>query len=131
MNDQENGTDVTVDENVPEHDREADVVVEEPVIEGRDYRVEGNDVGGYLGVSPEYMTYANETEKPLLTDQEKWDYTNQLDHLEGNADEEVESEKSDETEETGEPIDPEVEDQQVGEDSEKQAPVSVSPVIVS
>lgn len=131
MNDQENGTDVTVDENVPEHDREADVVVEEPVIEGRDYRVEGNDVGGYLGVSPEYMTYANDTEKPLLTDQEKWDYTNQLDHLEGNADEEVESEKSDETEETGEPIDPEVEDQQVGEDSEKQAPVSVSPVIVS
>jgi len=29
------------------------------------YKVEGNDTSGYLGVSSEYMTYANETEKPL------------------------------------------------------------------
>ena len=34
---------------------------------GRDFRVEGNDVDGYVGVSPEYRTYANETEKPYTT----------------------------------------------------------------
>lgn len=51
---------------------------------GRDYRVEGNDVRDYVGVDPEYMTYANETEKPHLTHQERYDYTNQYEHLEGN-----------------------------------------------
>ena len=88
MTDQENFNPDKVDEDIPEHDREADVIVDETVVDGRDYRVEGNDISGYLGVSLEYMTYANETEKPILTDQEKWDYTNQLDHLEGNIDEE-------------------------------------------
>jgi hypothetical protein len=34
---------------------------------GRDFRVEGNDVDGYIGVSPEYRTYANPTDKPYLT----------------------------------------------------------------
>lgn len=34
------------------------------------YAVEGNDLSGYVGVSPEYATYANETEKPSLTDEE-------------------------------------------------------------
>lgn len=29
------------------------------------FAVEGNDTSGYVGVSPEYMTYANETEAPL------------------------------------------------------------------
>lgn len=29
------------------------------------YAVEGNDTSAYVGVSPEYMTYANDTEKPL------------------------------------------------------------------
>lgn len=29
------------------------------------YAVEGNDTSGYIGVSPEYATYANETEAPL------------------------------------------------------------------
>lgn len=29
------------------------------------YAVEDNDTSAYIGVSPEYMTYANETEKPL------------------------------------------------------------------
>lgn len=68
-----------------------EVVVPDHVVEGgRDYRVEGNDVSGYLGVDVEYQTYANETEKPILTDTEKWDYTDQLDHLEGNMDEEKE-----------------------------------------
>lgn len=55
---------------------------------GRDYRVEGNDTSGYIGVDPEYMTYANETEKPHLTDEERYDYTDQFSHLEGNMDEE-------------------------------------------
>lgn len=35
---------------------------------GRDVAVEGNDTSDYVGVSPEYMTYANETEKPLRAD---------------------------------------------------------------
>ncbi len=33
--------------------------------EGRDFRVEGNDVSQYVGTSPEYATYANDTEAPL------------------------------------------------------------------
>lgn len=33
--------------------------------EGRDFRVEGNEVEQYIGTSPEYATYANETEAPL------------------------------------------------------------------
>lgn len=37
---------------------------------GRDFRVEGNVVDGYIGVDAEYRTYANETEKPLLSDED-------------------------------------------------------------
>lgn len=70
---------------------------EEVAVTGRDYRLEGNDVSGYIGVDVEYQNYANETEKPLLTDLEKWTYTNQLDHLEGNMDEEKTDETADET----------------------------------
>jgi hypothetical protein len=33
------------------------------------YAVEDNDTSGYRGVSPEYMTYANETEKPHTPDE--------------------------------------------------------------
>jgi hypothetical protein len=33
------------------------------------YAVEGNDTSGYRGVSQEYMTYANETEKPHTPDE--------------------------------------------------------------
>lgn len=63
---------------------------------GRDYRVldddgKPQDVSGYIGVDPEYMTYADETQKPFLTDQERFTYTNQYDHLVGNADEEVDN----------------------------------------
>lgn len=36
-----------------------------PDDEGRSFEVEGNDLSGYRGTSQEYMTYANETEKPL------------------------------------------------------------------
>lgn len=33
--------------------------------EGRSFAVEGNDTSKYVGVSPEYKTYANDTEAPL------------------------------------------------------------------
>lgn len=38
--------------------------------EGRDFRVEGNDTSSYIGTSPEYQTYANETEAPLESDED-------------------------------------------------------------
>lgn len=31
----------------------------------KNYAVKGNDLSGFRGVSPEYMTYASETEKPV------------------------------------------------------------------
>ena len=37
-----------------------------PEVKGREFAVEGNELEGYAGTSPEYMTYANETEKPLM-----------------------------------------------------------------
>lgn len=87
---QENG-DVdgsTNDETQALNDQRAEYVPVDP--DARDYRVEGNDVRDYIGVDPEYMTYANETEAPGLTDKERFLYTEQYDHLEGNADEESE-----------------------------------------
>lgn len=36
------------------------------------YAVEGNDVSGYVGVDPMYMTYANEGEKPYAADGGVW-----------------------------------------------------------
>lgn len=33
-------------------------------VAGQSYAVEGNKLDGYIGTSPEYMTYANDTEKP-------------------------------------------------------------------
>lgn len=38
--------------------------------EARNFAVEGNELSGYIGVSPEYMTYADETHKPYSTDEE-------------------------------------------------------------
>ncbi len=35
----------------------------------RSFAVEGNDVSNYVGVSPEYQTYASETEAPLPADE--------------------------------------------------------------
>ncbi len=96
--------DVVVDEDSSEGNSEEVVVVEEAEVDGRDYRVEGNDTSGYVGVSPEYMTYANPTEKPILTDVEKWDL-GLLDELEGNMDEDEkkdEEKTDDEVEETDE-----------------------------
>ncbi len=37
---------------------------------GRDFRVEGNDVSGYVGVDSEYRTYANESDRPYITDED-------------------------------------------------------------
>ena len=53
-------------------DQDYSKVIEEQEItdEGRSFAVEDNDLDHYVGVSPEYMTYANETEKPMLTDDE-------------------------------------------------------------
>lgn len=38
--------------------------VANPEVVNDGYAVEGNDTSAYLGVSPEYMTYANETDQP-------------------------------------------------------------------
>jgi hypothetical protein len=43
----------------------SDLVRDEEVEPGREFAVEGNDLSGYVGVSPEYQNYANETEAPL------------------------------------------------------------------
>lgn len=74
----------------------APVVMRDPE-EGRDFRVEGNDISGYVGVDPEYMTYASDTEKPINTAEEQWDL-GLLDHLEGNMDEDVKEPEVKETE---------------------------------
>ena len=60
-----------------EKDNKSDAVIwtsseaeeQEAPQDGRDYRVEDNEVEDYLGVSPEYMTYANETEKPGFSEE--------------------------------------------------------------
>lgn len=65
--------------------------VHDPEVHGRDYRVEGNDVRDFVGVDPEYRTYANEYDAPILTDVERFNQTDQYDHLEGNADEEYDA----------------------------------------
>lgn len=41
----------------------------EVVDEGRSFAVEGNDLSGYFGVSPEYMTYANDTDRPFKAEE--------------------------------------------------------------
>lgn len=42
---------------------------EEAVVgEARSYAVEGNELDAYVGVSPEYMTYADDTQKPFLAE---------------------------------------------------------------
>jgi hypothetical protein len=78
------------DETEPEDQRA--LYVHDPEVHGRDYRVEGNDVRDYYGVDPEYRTYANDTDKPIMTDTERFTFTDQYDHLVGNhSDDEVDS----------------------------------------
>jgi len=36
---------------------------------GREYAVEGNDTSAYIGVDREYMTYAEDTHKPMLAEE--------------------------------------------------------------
>jgi hypothetical protein len=89
---------------------------------GKDYRLPGNDVSGYIGVSPEYMNYANEYDKPGNTDYELLQHTDALDHLipEEDEDEGDDETKSDETV-----------DEQAGNDKTKvEEPVVVEPVVV-
>jgi hypothetical protein len=45
--------------------------VVEATVEGRSYEVEGNDTSDYVGASPEYRTYAEETHKPFQGDEGK------------------------------------------------------------
>ena len=39
------------------------------VVGGRDFATEDTDTSAYIGVSPEYMTHANDTEMPLTADE--------------------------------------------------------------
>lgn len=44
--------------------------------EARDFTGDGNDTSAYFGVSPEYMNYANKTDKPYRAPEgsaERWD----------------------------------------------------------
>jgi hypothetical protein len=54
--------------------------------EARNFGVEGNDLSGYIGVSPEYMTYADDTHKPYSTDEEVLPPAEQLMFAEDGAD---------------------------------------------
>lgn len=42
---------------------------DESAADGREYATEDTDDSNYVGVSPEYMTHANDTEKPLRGDE--------------------------------------------------------------
>ena len=46
--------------------------------EGREYAVEGNELDEYVGANPEYMTYANETEKPYASEGAEAEVTDQF-----------------------------------------------------
>lgn len=50
-------------------DEKRDATAESVVM--RDFSVEGNELDGYLGVSPEYATYANEGEKPYASEDDE------------------------------------------------------------
>lgn len=47
-------------------DKKDEKTEERHPVSGRDFTVEGNDMLGYVGVSPEYRNYANDTEKPYI-----------------------------------------------------------------
>lgn len=42
--------------------------------EAVDYAVEGNDLGGFVGVSHEYKTYSEDTAKPVVPEGKETDY---------------------------------------------------------
>lgn len=78
---------------------------------GRDYRVEGNNTDAYIGVSPEYMTYANEAHKPLATDYELLEFTDVYDHLIDNGDDDGNPIEDTEVDEEKTPVVSETDDQ--------------------
>jgi hypothetical protein len=45
-----------------------EVVAQAGLESGRSFAVQGNDTSGYVGVSPEYRTYGNDIDKPLMTE---------------------------------------------------------------
>lgn len=70
----------------------------------RSFAVPGNDLTGYIGVAPEYMTYADPTHKPYLTEAEAYLYTDlSNEEILGNRDREFENknERSAVAEDTG------------------------------
>lgn len=66
--------------------------VHDPETMGRDYRIiddetgQPQDVRDFVGVDSEYMNHATVAGKPFLTDTERFLYTDQYAHLEGNLD---------------------------------------------
>lgn len=62
--------------------------------EARNFAVEGNDLSGYIGVSPEYMTYADETQMPYSTDEEVLSPAEQLMFEEDDEDDESDEKSS-------------------------------------
>lgn len=66
--------------------------VHDPETMGRDYRIiddetgQPQDVRDFVGVDPEYMNHSTVAGKPILTDTERFLYTDQYAHLEGNLD---------------------------------------------
>lgn len=55
----------------PENENPQPVDEERESTEGRSFRIEGNDTSGYVGVDPEYRNYANETDKPIIGDEQR------------------------------------------------------------
>lgn len=70
--------------------------------DGRSFAVEGNDLEGYIGTNPEYMTYANETEAPIVAEE--------------GPESEVEENFLEQSEQRGFAVDQEEDDDQVDED---------------
>lgn len=71
--------------------------------DGYQHVLSGNDRRDFVGVTPEYMNYANEYDRPILTDEERLKFTDQYDHLIGNANEDgtlVEEEAGEDNENT-------------------------------
>lgn len=60
---------MATDENTESTENPQPQPVDSPLEEGRSFTIEGNDTSGYVGVDPEYRNYANETDRPILSDE--------------------------------------------------------------
>lgn len=58
------------------------------------YAVEGNDVSQYVGVSPEYMTYSSDVDKPIVGEDTDDDDDDEQDDDEDEKDENESSQSS-------------------------------------